>query len=167
MARASPDAPGPKSVGRTRRPRRPRTHSVVFVNPSLEGDPDALAGTHATPGCPPVLPRLKVGEGVLATFDSPAQTIRCALAIREATRGLDLAVRVGIHTGEIELRDHDIAGIAVHLAQRVQSVAQAGEVLASRTVVDLVAGSGIRFVDRGVHALKGVPDEWQLYVVEG
>jgi len=106
------------------------------------------------------------GDGVLATVDGPAQAIRCALAIREASRGLDLAVRVGVHTGEVELRGDDVGGIAVHIGARVSALAGPSEVLVSRTVKDLVAGSGMRFVDRGVHALKGVPDQWQLFAVE-
>ncbi|HEY4398016.1 MAG TPA: adenylate/guanylate cyclase domain-containing protein, partial [Acidimicrobiia bacterium] len=107
------------------------------------------------------------GDGFLATFDGPARAIRCATAICDAVRGLGLEVRAGVHTGEVELRDGDISGIAVHLAARVAVGAGAGEVLVSRTVVDLVAGSGLEFSDRGEHALKGVPGEWQLFAVEG
>jgi class 3 adenylate cyclase len=107
------------------------------------------------------------GDGFLATFDGPARAIRCATAICDAVRGLGLEVRAGVHTGEVELRDGDISGIAVHLAARVAAAAGAGEVLVSRTVVDLVAGSGLEFSDRGEHALKGVPGEWQLFAVEG
>jgi class 3 adenylate cyclase len=80
---------------------------------------------------------------------------------------LGLEVRAGVHTGEVEMRDGDISGIAVHLAARVAAAAQAGETLVSRTVVDLVAGSGLTFTDRGEHALKGVPGEWRLFAVEG
>jgi class 3 adenylate cyclase len=108
------------------------------------------------------------GDGVLATFDGPGRAIRCALAIREAmTRGLGLIVRIGVHTGEVEVRGDDIGGIAVHTAARVQAIAQPDEVLVSRTVADLVAGSDITFSSRGIHTLKGVPGEWQLFAVEG
>jgi class 3 adenylate cyclase len=106
------------------------------------------------------------GDGFLATFDGPARAIRCAVAIRDAVEALGLDVRAGVHTGEVEMRDADISGIAVHLAARVAAAAGAGEVLVSRTVVDLVAGSGLTFTDRGEHALKGVPGEWRLFAVE-
>jgi class 3 adenylate cyclase len=106
------------------------------------------------------------GDGALATFDGPARAVHCALAIRDALQQLDLQVRIGLHTGEIERRGDDVAGIAVHLAQRVQSLAQAGEILVSRTVVDLVVGSGIEFGDRGEYELRGVPGTWRLFVVE-
>ncbi len=108
-----------------------------------------------------------MGDGFLATFDGPARAIRCATAICDAVRALGLEVRTGVHTGEVEMTDADIAGIAVHLAARVAAAAGPGEVLVSRTVVDLVAGSGLSFADRGTHALKGVPGEWQLFAVEG
>lgn len=104
-----------------------------------------------------------MGDGSLATFDGPARAIRCGHAIAEATRSLDLDVRVGMHCGEVELINGDIGGIAVHIAARVGALAAAGEVLVSSTVKDLVAGSGIRFVDRGVTQLKGIPDEWRLF----
>jgi class 3 adenylate cyclase len=106
------------------------------------------------------------GDGVLATFDGPARAIRCACAIRDSVRSLGIELRAGLHTGEVELRDDDVGGIAVHIGARIGSMAAPGELLVSRTVKDLVAGSGIRFADRGVHALKGVPDEWQVYAVE-
>jgi pimeloyl-ACP methyl ester carboxylesterase len=106
------------------------------------------------------------GDGFLATFDGPARAIRCAIAIREAVRAIGLDVRAGLHTGEVEMSDADIAGIAVHLAARVAATADAGEVLVSRTVVDLVAGSGLTFADRGEHTLKGVPGQWSLFAVE-
>jgi class 3 adenylate cyclase len=102
------------------------------------------------------------GDGVLATFDGPARAIRCAGAIRDAINAIGLDMRSGLHTGEIELRDDDVAGIAVVLGQRVSDIAGSNEVLVSRTVVDLVAGSGIEFDDRGEHQLKGVPGTWQL-----
>jgi class 3 adenylate cyclase len=107
------------------------------------------------------------GDGTLATFDGPARAIQCASAIRDATRSLGLQVRLGLHTGEVEQRGDDIGGIAVHTAARVQALAGPGEVLVSRTVVDLVAGSGIEFSDRGEHELKGVPGTWRLFAVEG
>jgi class 3 adenylate cyclase len=106
------------------------------------------------------------GDGFLATFDGPGRAVRCACAIRDAVRAIGIQVRVGLHTGEIELHADDIGGIAVHIAQRVQALAQRNEVLVSRTVADLVGGSGILFADRGTHALKGVPDEWRLFAVE-
>lgn len=105
------------------------------------------------------------GDGVLATFDGPARAVRCACAIRDVLRALDIEVRSGIHTGEIELRGDDVAGVAVHIGQRVSALAGGGEVLVSRTVTDLVAGSGLAFEDRGEHELKGVPGRWQLYAV--
>jgi class 3 adenylate cyclase len=106
------------------------------------------------------------GDGFLATFDGPGRAVRCACAIRDAVRAIGIGVRVGLHTGEIELHGDEIGGIAVHIAQRVQGLAQPDEVLVSRTVVDLVGGSGIPFADRGTHALKGVPDPWHLFAVE-
>ena len=105
------------------------------------------------------------GDGVLATFDGPARAIRCATELNTAAARVGLQIRAGLHSGEVEIRGDDVHGIAVHTAARVQSEAGAGEVLVSRTVVDLVAGSGIAFDDRGVHALKGVPGEWRLYAV--
>jgi class 3 adenylate cyclase len=107
------------------------------------------------------------GDGFLARFDGPARAIRCAVAIRDVLRSLDLEVRAGVHTGEVELRDDDISGIAVHTAARVAAAAAAGEVLVSRIVVDLVAGSGLSFATRGEHSLKGVTGEWGLFAVEG
>lgn len=107
-----------------------------------------------------------VGDGFLATFDGPARAIRCACAIRDAVRGLDIDLRAGLHTGEVELRGEDIGGIAVHVAQRVSGIASPGEVLVSRTVVDLVAGSPIRFSEGHEHKLKGVTGAWSLFAVE-
>jgi class 3 adenylate cyclase len=107
-----------------------------------------------------------LGDGFLATFDGPARAIRCACSARDAMRGLGVEVRAGLHTGECELIGDDLGGIAVNIGARVGSVAGPGEVLVSRTVTDLVAGSGIEFTDRGVHSLKGVPGEWQLYAVK-
>jgi pimeloyl-ACP methyl ester carboxylesterase len=106
-----------------------------------------------------------LGDGFLATFDGPTAAIRGATAIREATAAIGLAVRVGLHCGEIEVIGNDIGGISVHIAARVGALAQASEVLVTRTVKDLVAGSGIDFESRGTHTLKGVSDNWELYKV--
>jgi class 3 adenylate cyclase len=106
------------------------------------------------------------GDGFLATFDGPARAIRAADAIRAELGELGLEVRVGLHTGECELLGEDIGGIAVHIAARVLAQAGAGEIWCSRTVKDLVAGSGFAFTDRGTHQLKGVPEPWQLFAVE-
>jgi class 3 adenylate cyclase len=106
------------------------------------------------------------GDGFLATFDAPARAVRCALALREAVRELDLEIRSGLHTGEIEVRPDDISGLAVHIGSRVAALAGAGEVLVSGTVKDLVIGSGISFEDRGLHVLKGVPGEWRTFAAE-
>jgi class 3 adenylate cyclase len=105
------------------------------------------------------------GDGILATFDGPARAIQCGLAICDGARQLGIEVRVGVHTGEVERRGNDVAGIGVHIAARVQGAAQPGEVWVSRTVTDLVTGSGIAFNDRGEHPLKGVPGTWQLFTV--
>jgi class 3 adenylate cyclase len=105
------------------------------------------------------------GDGILAIFDGPARAIRCGTAIRDAARQIGMDVRVGIHTGEVERRRTELAGIAVHLACRVCETAQPGEVLVTRTVVDLVAGSGATFEDRGEHELKGIPAPWRLFAV--
>ena len=104
-----------------------------------------------------------LGDGCLATFDGPARAIRCGHAIAQAARLSGLEVRVGLHSGEVELIDDDVGGIAVHIAARLGDIAAAGEVLASSTVKDLVAGSGIRFEDRGTKRLRGIPDEWRLF----
>lgn len=106
-----------------------------------------------------------LGDGVLALFDGPTRAVRCARGITDESRRLGIEVRAGLHTGEIVERDGDVAGIAVHLAQRVSAVAGANEVLVSRTLVDLVAGSGLSFDDRGDHELKGVDGTWRLYTV--
>jgi class 3 adenylate cyclase len=103
------------------------------------------------------------GDGFLATFEGPARAIRCAFAIRDAARRAGLEVRVGLHTGECEVMPDDIGGIAVHIASRVVTEARPGEVLVSRTVKDLVAGSGIEFEDRGSRSLKGLDSEWRLF----
>jgi class 3 adenylate cyclase len=103
------------------------------------------------------------GDGFLATFDGPARAVRCASAVRDSVRDLGLDVRAGVHTGEIEVACDDIAGLAVHVAARVCSFAQSGQVLVSRTVTDLVAGSGLRFEDCGEHELKGLAGTWKLF----
>jgi pimeloyl-ACP methyl ester carboxylesterase len=108
-----------------------------------------------------------VGDGFLVTFDGPGRAIQCACAIRDAVRALAIEVRAGLHTGEIEVRGDDVAGMAVHIGARVAAVAGAGEVLVSSTVKDLVAGSRIEFEDRGDHQLKGVPGTWKLFSVTG
>jgi len=104
-----------------------------------------------------------LGDGFLATFDGPARAIHCAGAIRDSLHRLDVPVRIGVHTGEVELAENDVRGIAVHIASRVAHIGGADDVLVSRTVKDLVAGSGIKFEDFGVHSLKGIPEPWQLF----
>ena len=108
-----------------------------------------------------------VGDGFVATFDSPGRAIECALAVREALQALDIEVRAGIHTGEIEVRGDDVAGMAVHIGARVTALAGPGEVLVSSTVKDLVVGSSVEFVVLGEHELKGVPGTWRLFAVVG
>jgi class 3 adenylate cyclase len=105
------------------------------------------------------------GDGFLATFDGPARAIRCASTIVHGVRELGLAVRAGLHAGECEIADGKVAGIAVHTGARVAGLANAGEVLVSSTVKDLVAGSGIEFTERGLHELKGIPGEWTLFAL--
>ena len=107
------------------------------------------------------------GDGVLATFDGPARSVRCAQAISEGARALGIEVRAGVHTGEVELRGDDVSGLGVHIASRIESLAAPGEVLVSRTVTDLVTGSGLEFTDRGPYDLKGVPGNWQLFLATG
>lgn len=103
------------------------------------------------------------GDGFVATFDGPGRAIVCAHAIRDAVRPLGLEIRSGLHTGEVELTENDITGIAVNICARVAALAQPEEILVSSTVKDLVVGSGITFMDRGFHALKGVPNHWRLF----
>jgi class 3 adenylate cyclase len=105
------------------------------------------------------------GDGVLATFDGPARAVRCACAIRDAVSAVGIEIRAGLHAGEIEVRGDDIAGIAVHIGQRVESLAKPGEVLVSRTVADLLVGSGFDLSDRGERELKGVPGTWKVFTV--
>jgi class 3 adenylate cyclase len=106
------------------------------------------------------------GDGFFASFDGPARAIRCACAITQAVRELGLEVRAGLHTGECEVLEGKVGGIAVHIGARVAAGAEPGEVLVSSTVKDLVAGSGIEFRDRGAAELKGIPGEWRLYSVQ-
>jgi class 3 adenylate cyclase len=107
-----------------------------------------------------------LGDGILATFAGPAQAVRCASRLIAETRSLELDVRTGVHTGEVELGDDDIAGLAVHLAARIMGLAGGGEVFVSRTVRDLVIGSELRFSERGEHELKGIPDRWSVYSLD-
>ncbi len=106
------------------------------------------------------------GDGTLAMFDGPARAIHCAAGIRDAVKTIDLTVRAGLHTGEVELRGDDVAGLAVHIGARIASLADADEILVSASVPPLVAGSGIRFRPHGRHVLKGVPEEWDVLAVE-
>jgi len=108
----------------------------------------------------------KTGDGFLATFDGPARAIHCALAVNGEMRRLGLEIRSGLHTGEVELIDGDVGGIAVHTAARVLAEAKANEVWTSRTIKDLVAGSRFKFIERGIHHLKGIPGDWPLFSVE-
>jgi pimeloyl-ACP methyl ester carboxylesterase len=103
------------------------------------------------------------GDGILATFDGPGRAVRCALALGAASKQIGLPLRAGLHTGEIEIRGHDIGGIAVHAASRVMTQSQPDEVLVSRVVTDLVAGAGLSFAERGSHELKGLPGRWDLF----
>ena len=105
------------------------------------------------------------GDGFFATFDGPARAIRCARAIVDEMSELGLEVRAGVHTGECELHEGKVAGLAVVIGARVSALAGGGEVLVSQTVKDLVAGAGLEFEDRGEHELKGVPGSWRLYAV--
>jgi len=103
------------------------------------------------------------GDGIMATFDGPGRAVRCALVLEAALKQLGLPLRAGLHTGEIEIRDRDIGGIAVHAAARVMAQSQSSEVLVSRVVTDLVAGAGLKFSERGSHELKGLPGRWDLF----
>jgi class 3 adenylate cyclase len=106
------------------------------------------------------------GDGLFARFDGPTRAIRCACAISRTVRSLGIEVRAGLHTGEVERLADKIGGIAVHIGARVMAASELGEILVSGTVRDLVAGSGIKFADRGPHALKGVSGKWRLFLVE-
>ncbi len=103
------------------------------------------------------------GDGFLATFDGPARAVRCALAIALNVRQLGIEVRAGVHTGECELMGDNVGGIAVHTGARIMAKAEPGVVMVSRTVKDLVSGSGIIFQECGIHELKGIPGEWRLF----
>ena len=103
------------------------------------------------------------GDGFFVLFEGPARAVRCALALVEAVRPLGLEIRAGLHIGEVELVGDDIEGLAIHIGARIAALAGTGEVLVSRTIKDLVVGSGLTFHDRGMHALKGVSEEWQLF----
>ena len=105
------------------------------------------------------------GDGVLATFDGPARAVHCGTAICREITSIGIDAKVGIHTGEVQIMDKEIGGLTVHIGARVMDLAGPNEVLVSSTVKDITAGSGIRFEDRGVHALKGVPDKWHLFGV--
>jgi class 3 adenylate cyclase len=105
------------------------------------------------------------GDGVLATFDGPARAIECACAVRDAVEDVGLKIRAGLHTGEVEMADGDVHGIAVHVAARIMSLAGPREVLVSGVIPPLVLGSRLTFTDRGNHELKGVPGEWRIFAV--
>jgi class 3 adenylate cyclase len=105
------------------------------------------------------------GDGMLAVFPVPSHAVRCANALIDVSARIDLQSRVGMHAGEVELRGNDVSGLAVHIGARVCALAEPGEVLATRTVKDVLVGSSLDFVDRGIHTLKGVPDSWQLFSV--
>jgi class 3 adenylate cyclase len=107
-----------------------------------------------------------MGDGFLATFDGPARAIRCASAVRDEVAGLGIEVRAGIHTGEVELIGDDVGGMAVNIGARIGALADAGEVLVSSTVRELVVGSGLEFEERGVERLKGAPGEWRLFAID-
>jgi class 3 adenylate cyclase len=107
------------------------------------------------------------GDGMLVSFDSPARAVRCASEMIEATKAIGLEIRAGVHTGEVERRGQELAGIAVHIGARVPALASGGEVLVSETVPPLVVGSGLDFDDRGEHQLKGVPGTWRLFALKG
>jgi class 3 adenylate cyclase len=106
------------------------------------------------------------GDSFLVTFDAPARAIQCAWSIQEALRAIDITIRAGLHTGECEVTESGLSGIAVHVGSRVASIAAPGEILASSTVKAIVTGADIFFEDRGNHKLKGVPDEWQLFAAK-
>jgi len=106
------------------------------------------------------------GDGFLALFDSPSRAAQAARAMRDSVHRLGLEIRAGLHTGECELSGADVAGIAVHIASRIQALAAPAEILVSGTVRELVTGSGLHFTDRGRHALKGIEDEWPVYALD-
>jgi class 3 adenylate cyclase len=102
------------------------------------------------------------GDGFLAIFDGPARAVRCGLAVKQALGTVDISIRAGVHTSEVELSGHDVRGLGVHVAARIMALARPGEVVVTSVVRDLAVGSGLTFTDRGRHALKGVPGEWEL-----
>ena len=104
------------------------------------------------------------GDGILAMFDGPARAVRCAQQLLDAAQNQGITLRAGLHTGEIEVRPSDLAGIAVHIANRIATLADPNEILVSRTVVDLTSGSGLEFEPRGEHQLKGVPGTWPIFL---
>jgi class 3 adenylate cyclase len=105
------------------------------------------------------------GDGFVVLFDTPARAVQCAAAMQRSLRDVDLRVRVGLHTGECDVSDGDVSGIAVHAAARIQAAASPGEILVSQTVRDLTAGSGLVYEDAGDHELKGLTDPWRLFSV--
>jgi class 3 adenylate cyclase len=109
---------------------------------------------------------MTTGDGFLATFDAPARGVRCARAIVDQIKPLGIEIRAGLHTGECEMIGDDVKGIAVYTGARVAALAGSGEILVSGTVKDLVAGSGLRFSDRGIQSLKGIPGEWRIFAAE-
>ncbi len=172
-ASSSPVCGGtPASTGYSRRCSSPTSLARPSVRPRWAIAAGAPSSTRTTISRGRELERYRgheiefAGDGLLATFDGPARAIHCALALIEEQRALGLEIRAGLHTGEIELAGNAVRGIAVHIGARVAAEGEAGEVLVSSTVKDLVAGSGIRFADRGLHVLKGVPGEWQLFRAE-
>ena len=133
----------------------PEDSSAATAFPTSISSSSGVAGAPGAVGAP--------GDGFFALFDGPARAIRCALALVHAVRPLGLEIRAGLHTGEVELAGDDVEGLAIHIGARIAALAGTGEVLVSRTIKDLVVGSGLTFRDRGIHALKGVPDQWQLF----
>ncbi len=154
----------------------PGTESILFLDDTepLDGLEEIVTGSRAALDGHHALVRdalaaydgeevRTMGDGFLATFDGPARAVRCALRVAERPGAAGIPIRAGIHTGECERVGSDVAGIAVHIAARVLAAAGAGQVLVSRTVTDLVAGSGLSFEPRGAHTLRGVPGEWELF----
>jgi pimeloyl-ACP methyl ester carboxylesterase len=150
--------------------------AVVFGEVDGGGMAMFFAATHPQRVSALILAKLKryggteidtAGDGFFVTFDGPARAVRCACAIRDSVDALGLRIRAGVHTGEVERSDEELRGLAIHIGARVGAAAGAGEVLVSRTVADLVAGSGLTLSDRGEHDLKGVPGPWRLFAVEG
>jgi hypothetical protein len=130
---------------------------VAHVRSGAEGEVAACGGRLVPSG----------ERGLRATFNAPGQAIRCADAIRTVSARVGIESRAAVHTGEVEVRGDEIDGLSVGIAAAITALARPGEILVSRTVTDLVIGSGISFVDRGVHALEGVPDGWPLFAVTG